>query len=148
MGLSPEKMWCVYSWSRYVVTYNLRSNLLGFWHGFVFGPHLFLSIDIAILYLAHECITMDNPSHTIMTSVWPWPVVSISIYIFTMIFYMDKIVFALWHRRTKFSTSLNHQETACCVHSWPVYDLWPMWVEGVSLERLTHNFYLVILAVN
>ena len=31
--------------------------------------HSFLSIDIVPPYVAHDCITMDDVSHTFMTSV-------------------------------------------------------------------------------
>ena len=36
----------------------LRSNLQGFWHGFVSGPLLFIWFDIGLPYLGHASVTM------------------------------------------------------------------------------------------
>ena len=70
-----------------------RSNLLGWWHGFVFWQQLFFPC-----YISHICLLVRvSPwyvPHTLMTSVWPWFLNSISKLYFHHKFGSCKIVFA------------------------------------------------------
>ena len=86
-------------------------------------------------------------SRTFMTSVWPWPLTSISKLYFHHEFEYCKIVIALWHRHFEFwHMGVSSWDFTCCVHSWPLYDLdlWPIcggrWI---SLVSFAHSFYLV-----
>ena len=86
---------------------------------------VFLSIDIVIPYLAHECITMRcYVKYMNIQDLCTTLTFSLNIkIIFSPWMYLGKIVFAFWHRHTKFGTWVYHHETKCCVHSLPLYDL-------------------------
>ena len=101
-----------------------------------------MSFDIVILCLARECITMVRRSRTFMTSVWLWPLTSIS----KLYFHWQNVV-ALWHRHTKFWHIRASLWDNMYVYSWPWYDLdlWPKcgW-RGVPWVSFTHSSYLVL----
>ena len=81
-------------------------------------------------------------SHT-MTSVWPWPLTSISKLYFHHKFVSGKMVFALWHRHPKFwhigVSPWDNMLCAFLTFVWP----WPltyMWVVGGILSEFFSQF--------
>ena len=68
-----------------------------------------------------------------MTSVWPWPLVPISKFIFSP-WIGGMIVFALWRRHTKFGTRVYHHvyiQDLCMTFTFDLYvggRLYPSWV--------------------
>ena len=72
-----ERMCRVYSWSQHNIDLWPQGQIYSSWHSFVFGP-AFLSFDRVIPYSAYECITLGRCVITFITSVCPWPLVSIS----------------------------------------------------------------------
>ena len=43
-----------------MLTFDLMWDVWVFWHGFVFGPQLFRSIDVVLSYLTQEYITLGR----------------------------------------------------------------------------------------
>ena len=78
-------------------------------------------------------------SHTVMNSVWPWPLTSISKLYFHNEFESGKMSLLFDIGTPNFCIWVYHHET-CCVHSGPKcdFDLWPIcgW-RGVSLVSFT-----------
>ena len=97
-----ERMFCVHSWSQYDVDLWPEGQIYRVYDMALCSGHSFLSFDIGILCLAHECITMVLFELTFMASVWPWSLTSVSKLYFHHEIVSGKIVFALWHRHTKF----------------------------------------------
>ena len=126
-----------------------RSDLTVFWHGFVFG-HSF-----CVLWHNHTIFGTWVYHHEIMCHMHSWSLYGLDLwpqypnYIFTMNLCFGKIVFALWHRHTKFDMSgyIIMKKSTCCVHSWSLYHLQLFGVAGVSVISFTHSFYLVGLIV-
>ena len=102
------------------------------------GKNIFW-IDMGLPYLAHASITMRgwySVSHTFVISIWPWLLTSISKLYFHQEFESGKIVYAHWHKHTKFrhmgiSPWVNMLSTFL-TFVWP----WPL--------SSTHSFFLEI----
>ena len=82
-----------------------------------------------------------NVSHTVMNSVWPWPLTSISKLYFHNEFESGKMS-ALWHRHIKFFHIGVSPWDKLCTFSTIVW-LWPltyMWVAGGILSEFYSQF--------
>ena len=114
------------------LTFDLNVNFIGFcrlfcllwhWHTALCSGHsFFLSFDIVILCLAHECINMVQ---CVVYISWPlygldlWPQLIINYIYFHHELVPGKIIIGI----PDFGIWVYHHETKCCVHSWPLFDL-------------------------
>ena len=110
-----------HSWSRYDINISHQGQIYSFFFmtWVCVWATVFLSRDIVILSLTHECITMVHMWCTFMTSVWPWP--QYQNYIFTMNLSLARL--SLF-----FKIGIENVGIKVCVPSWPLYDLdlWPI----------------------
>ena len=135
-----ENMYCVHLWSCNDIDHWPQGQIYRVYDMALCSGHSFLFFDVVILF---GMTVWYDVSRTFMTSVWPWPLTSISIFYFHMNLSQARTSLHFDTGVTNFDISVYHHETTCCVHSWPLYDLdlWPIcgwW--GVSLVSFTHSF--------
>ena len=119
------------------LTFDLKVHVkfVGFMTWLFVRATAFLSFDSLIMFgtwVHHQGI---------MRRIHTWPWTSLYKFYFHHEFESGKIVFALWHKHTKFWHMFVLHEKTCCVHSWPLYDLdlWPICAGGILSE-----FYSVL----
>ena len=124
------------------LTLDLTVKLIGFLTWLCVRSTTFLSFDIVIPYLTHECITMGQYVTYIHDLCLTLRFGQYQNSILIMNLCLGEILFVLWHRHVKFSTWVYRQ----VMYIQDLYDL-SLWLCGlleVSLVSFTYSFYLVL----
>ena len=142
-----ETMCRIHSWSQFNIDLRPQIKFIGFIIWLCVRATLFLSFDIMMLWLAHQCITIvrcvANIHDLFMTLTFD---LNIKIIYFHNEFETGKIISLFDIVTTNFGIWMYHHETICCVHSWPLFyfDLWPIcrWRGELSELSLIHSIIL------
>ena len=100
------------------LTFDLKVKFIGFMTWLFVQASPFLSSGIVILCYSVGVSPWFNVSHTVMNSVWPWPVTSISKVYFHNEFESGKMSLLFNIGTPNFCIWQYHHETLC-VHSRP-----------------------------
>ena len=131
-----------------MLTFDLKVKFLGFWHCLVFGQifcHLTWSYHIWRMGIS----PWDNISHSFMTSVWPWPLASISkLYLHHEFVSSQDCLCSLTKAFQIGHMAVSPWDNMLCTFMASVLP-WPLTSKSVSLRArgsILSEFYLQILS--
>ena len=129
-------MCCVHYDPDTTLTFELKVKFIGI----LIWLRVWATVFCPLTFCHMSVSPWDNVLNLFMTSVWPWPLVPISKFIFSP-WIGGMIVFALWRRHTNFGTRVYHHvyiQDLCMTFTFDLYVGWQV----VSFVSFARSFYL------